>query len=76
MSAEQMQAVMTQIQHLVGVVGQLAEQQQHQQVQWQQQGAVRISFEFLCTFRANSALRTESDPCLGLLPLNSKKQKN
>ena len=29
---------MTQIQHLVGVVGQLAQQQQHQQMQWQQQG--------------------------------------
>ena len=38
MSAEQMQAVMTQIQHLVGVVGQLAQQQQ-QSMQWQQQGA-------------------------------------
>ena len=38
MSAEQMQAVMTQIQHLVGAVGQLAQQQQ-QSMQWQQQGA-------------------------------------
>ena len=38
MSAEQMQAVMTQIQHLVGVVGQLAQQQQ-QSMQWQQQRA-------------------------------------
>ena len=37
--AKQMQAVMTQIQHLVGVVGQLAQQQQHQQMQRQQQGA-------------------------------------
>ena len=35
MSAEQMQAFMTQIQHLVGVVVQLAQQQQHQQMQWQ-----------------------------------------
>ena len=39
MSTEQMQAVTTQIQHLVGVVDQLAQQQQHQQMQWQQQGA-------------------------------------
>ena len=39
MSAEQMQAVMTQIQHLVGVVGELAQQQQHQQMQWQQRCA-------------------------------------
>ena len=38
MSAEQMQAVMTQIQHLIGVVGKLAQRQQ-QSMQWQQQGA-------------------------------------